>query len=74
MTRKSGKHYVRPMEPLDNCFDLIRSHEQCILLSTPLEIEPATIECRAKTLPLSHWSTTLTGNAKLTTHGKFAIT
>ena len=41
-------------ETLDSCFDLIRSHQQCILWSPPLEIQAATTECRAKTLPLSH--------------------
>ena len=35
-------------ETLDNCFDLIRSHQQCIPWSLPLEIEPATTDCRAE--------------------------
>ena len=35
---------------LDSGFDLIRSHQQCIPWSPPLEIEPATTECRAETL------------------------
>ena len=41
-------------ETLDSCFDLIRSYQQRIPGSPPLEIEPVTIECRAKTLPLSY--------------------
>ena len=45
---------VRHTETLDSYFDLIRPHQQCIPLSPPLEIKPVTIECRAKTLPLSH--------------------
>ena len=43
-------------ETLDCCFNLIRSHQQCIPWFPPLEIEPATTECRAKTLLLSHQS------------------
>ena len=41
ITRKSGKH-LRMTETVDSCFDLIRSHQQCIPWSPPLEIEPAT--------------------------------
>ena len=51
---KSGKHYARHTEPLDCCFNLIKSHLQCILWSFPVEIEPVTTECRSKTLPLVH--------------------
>ena len=40
------------IETLDCCFNLISSHQQCILRSSLLEIEPMT-ECRAETLPLS---------------------
>ena len=50
MTRKSGKHCVRHKEPLDSCFNLIRSHQQYIL-------ESATTDCRAETQLLSHWPT-----------------
>ena len=60
-------------EPLDSCFDLIRSHQQCIPWSLSLEIEPATTECRAKTLPLSHLFTLHTNIAKLTSHKKIYI-
>ena len=44
--RKSGKHCVRHTGIPDSCFDLIRSHQQCISwFSTPtLEIEPVTTE------------------------------
>ena len=38
---------------MDSCFDLIRSHQQCILWSPPLEIEPVTTDYGAKTLQLS---------------------
>ena len=30
MSRKSGKHYAQHTEPLDSCFNLNRSHQQCI--------------------------------------------
>ena len=42
MTRKSSKHCMWCTEPLDCCFDFIRSHQLCILWSFPLEIKPAT--------------------------------
>ena len=64
MTRKSGKHCVWHMEPLDSCFDFIRSHRQNVPWSPPLKIEPATTECWAKTLLLSYWSTPHTSDAK----------
>ena len=35
---------ARHMETLDSCFDFFWSHQQCILWSPPLEIEPPTIE------------------------------
>ena len=41
-------------ETVDSCFDLIRSHQQCIRWSPLMEIEPATTKCRAETQPLSH--------------------
>ena len=56
---------------LDSCFDHIWSHQQCI---PPLEMEPATTEYRAESLLLSHWSTSHTSDAKLTSHGKCATT
>ena len=37
--------YAGHSETLDSCFDLIRSHQQCIPWSPPLEIEPATTHC-----------------------------
>ena len=64
--------YARDMETLDGYFDQIRSHQQCIPWSPPLEIEPATIDCRAKTLQLSHESISHTSGAKLTSHGNCA--
>ena len=51
-------------ETLDCCFDLIRSHQQCIPWSPPLEIKPVTIDCRAKTLQLSQLFTLHTSDAK----------
>ena len=57
------------METLDGCFDLIKSHQQCIPWSPPLEIKPATTECRAETLQLSHQSTSYTSDAQPTSHG-----
>ena len=50
---------------LVSCFDLIRSHQQCILWSPPLEIEPATTDCRAETLQLSKQSILHTQNVDL---------
>ena len=73
MTRKSSKHCVRHTEPLDSCFDFIRSHQLCIPWSSPLEIESTTTECRVETLPLNYWSTSLTSYAKLTSHSKRAV-
>ena len=39
--------YPRHPEALDSCFDLITSHQRCIAWSPPLEIKPATTDCRA---------------------------
>ena len=55
-------------ETLDSCFNLIRSHQQCIPWSPPLEIKPATTEHRAETLQLCPQSTLHTSDAKLTSH------
>ena len=61
--------YAWHTETLNNCFDLIRSHQQCIPWSPPLEIEPANTDCRAKTLQLSHQSILHISDMKLTSHG-----
>ena len=53
MNQKSGKHCTQHTESLDSCFDLIRTHQQYIPLSPPLEIEQPTIE--PKLLPLSYF-------------------
>ena len=39
MTRKSGKHCAQHAKPLDSCFNLIKSHQQCIsaYLQSPWE-------------------------------------
>ena len=42
--------YTWHTERLDSCFNLIRSHQQCILWSLPREIKSATTDCRAETL------------------------
>ena len=63
MTRKSSKHFHATDGILDSCFDHIRSHQQCILWSPPLEIEPATTESRAEKLLLGHPSTSHTSEA-----------
>ena len=60
--------YTQHTETLNSCFDLIRSHQQCIPWSPPLEIEPATTDCKAETLQLSHWSISHISDAKLTSH------
>ena len=52
MTRKPGKYCMRYTGTLDSCFDPIRSHQQCIPWSPPLEIEPATTDPK-----LYHWAT-----------------
>ena len=69
MTRKFGKDSAWHTETLDSCFDLIWFHQQYIPCSPPLEIEPATTECKAKTLPLRYRSTLHPSDAKLTSHG-----
>ena len=51
--------YARHTEPLDCCFDLIRSHQQCILWYQPLEIDPVTTEAR-----LYNWTILHTSDAK----------
>ena len=49
MTRKSSKHPHATYGTLNSCFDLIGSHQQFIPHSSPLEIEPATLESRNRT-------------------------
>ena len=51
------------------CFDLIRSHQQCIPWFPPQEIKPVTTDWRAETQQLSHQSISHTCDAKLTSHG-----
>ena len=50
MTRKFGKHLH---VTCGTTGQLIKYHHQSITWSSPLEIEPATTECRAESLPLS---------------------
>ena len=71
LTRKYGKHSVRHTK---HYFDLIRAHQQWVPWSPLLDIEPATTESRAETLPLSHCSTSHTSNAKLISHAKCMTT
>ena len=73
MTRISGKHSTWHMEPLDNSFDRIRSHQQCIPWSPWLGIELSTTECRVIIIPLRYWSISLTSSAKLIYHGKCTV-
>ena len=63
MSRKSGKHFYAAYETLDSGFDLIRSQQQCISWSPPLEIKPATTETSAETLRLGNRSTSHTSDA-----------
>ena len=56
--------YAQHRETLDCYFDLIRSHQQCIPWSPPLEIELATINYRAETLQLSQLIISPTRDAK----------
>ena len=54
MTRRFGKHCVLHTEQLNICLDFIKSHQRSISWYPPLEIQPATTECRAETLPLRY--------------------
>ena len=65
ITRKSGEHL---RTTYGNTGQLIRSHQQCIPWTSPLEIKPATTDCRAETLRLAHRSIWHTSDAKLTSH------
>ena len=49
MTRKSNKYPHVTYGTLNSCLDLIGSYQQSILRSKPLEIKPATPECRNRT-------------------------
>ena len=64
--------YAWHTETLDSCFGRIRSYQQCIPSSPPLEIEPANTDCRAETLQMSQQPISHTSNVKLTSHGKCA--
>ena len=65
--------WAQHSETLDSSFDFIRSHQHIYIpWSHSLEIEPATTECRAKTLPLNHQSTSHISDAKSTSHGNCA--
>ena len=57
VTRKSGTHLHVTYGALNSCFDLIRSHQQCIPWSPPLEIKATNAVCRSQnstTGPLVH--------------------
>ena len=64
MTRKCGKHCARHTETLDSCFNLIRSHQQCI----PRYHGDRINDHRTENQPLSQWSTLHTSYIKLTSH------
>ena len=70
MTRKAGEHLRT--KALDSCFDIIKSHQQRMSWSPPLEIEPAIVDCWAETLQLIHEFILHTRDAKLTSYGNFA--
>ena len=61
--------YARHKVTLDNCFDLIRSHQQWIPWSLPLEIELTTTDCTTETLQLSHQFISHPKGTKSTIHG-----
>ena len=69
MTRKSSKRWHMTYR---NTRQLFRPHQQCIPWSKPLEIKPATTDCRAKTLQLNHKSISHTSDTKLTSHSNCA--
>ena len=52
-----------------NIGQLFRPHQQCIPWSPPLEIEPATRDCKAKTLQLSQQFISHAVEDKLISHG-----
>ena len=60
MTRKFGKHPYATYGTLNSSFDPVRSHQQCILWSPPLEIELSTPKCRSRNpttgspVPITH--------------------
>ena len=60
MTKNSANTCTQHRKNLGSCFDLIRFHQQYIPGSLSLEIESATTEYRAETLPLTHRSTSHT--------------
>ena len=48
MTRKCGTHLRATYGTLNSCFDLNRTHQQCIPWSPPVEFEPTTTVCRGR--------------------------
>ena len=58
--------YAWYTEKLVICFDLIKSHQQCIPWSPPLEMEPVTMDCRVETLQVSQLLISHISDAKLT--------
>ena len=56
----SANTYARLTETLDSCFDLIRSRQQCIPWSPPLEIEPVTTDCRLYNWAINPYRTQMT--------------
>ena len=57
MTRKYAWH-------TETLHSGVYTHQQCIPWSSPLEIESATTDCKAGTLPLSHQPTSHTSDAQ----------
>ena len=53
MTKSELNTDTRHTETHDNSFDLLRSQQQCIPWSPPLETEPVTTDCRAESIQLS---------------------
>ena len=68
----SANSYAWHMKTLNSCFNLIRSHQQCIPWSPSLEIEPVITDCRAETLQLNQLSISHTSYAKLTSKNRCA--
>ena len=65
MTRKFSKHQHATYGTLNSCFDFIGSHQQCIPLSPPQNVE-------TELLPMGHQFMPHISDAKPTSQGKNA--
>ena len=68
MTKKSSEHFHTTYKNTGQLFRPYQVPSAVYTMISPLEIKPATTECRAKILPQSLQSTLHTSNAKSTSH------